>query len=724
MIKVFYELILHVVRKSTNNLKTSNVKNLFKIFLLMGFYGLIFTSCRNNSDKGNPFFSEYNTPFNVPPFEKIKAKHFMPAFEKGIEEGRKDIEKLVQNTEDPDFDNTVGALDKAGELLNNVALVFFAQASANTSDSLQKIEIEISPKLSAYRDEIQMNPDLFKKVKAVYDNQEKFNLGPEQKFLLENLYKEFVRNGANLKKQDQDTLKSINQRLSVLTVRFSQNVLEENNSYKLFVGREGLAGLPESVVSSAAETAKAAGREGEWAFTPQRPSIFPFLQYSENRELRRKLYQAYTNRGNNGNEYDNNKILAEIVKLRAQRARLLGYKTHSHIVLEPRMAKNPENVLNLLNNLWGKAVPVARNEVREMQKIIDREGGKFSLEPSDWWYYAEKVRKEKYDLDDNELRPYFMLDNVREGVFNCANRLYGITFKPVTNCPLPHPEAEAYEVMEADGSHIGVLYLDFHPRESKSQGAWCGNYRNHHVTDGKTVTPVVTVVCNFTRPSADLPALLSLEEVETLFHEFGHALEGLFCKNKYNTSYIAWDFVELPSQIMEHWVTEPELLNVYARHYETGEPIPSELVEKLDKSKYFNQGFINTELLAASFLDIAYHTLEAPAVVDVQSFEKEYLEKIGLIPEIVSRYRSTYFTHIMGGYDSGYYSYTWAAVLDNDAFEAFKEKGVFDRATAESFRRNILEKDGTMDAMQMYVNFRGSEPKIEPLLINRGLVSK
>ncbi|TFG41368.1 MAG: peptidase M3, partial [Bacteroidia bacterium] len=445
---------------------------------------------------------------------------------------------------------------------------------------------------------------------------------------------------------------------------------------------------------------------------------------SENRDLRRELFRAYTERGNNGNEYDNNKILSEIVKLRARRAKLLGYKTHSHLVLEPRMAKNPENVLNLLDNLWGRALPVAQNEVREMQKIIDRENGKFKLEPSDWWYYAEKVRKEKYDLDDNELRPYFMLDNVREGVFNCANRLYGITFKPVTNSPLPHPEAEAYEVREADGSHLGILFLDFHPRESKRQGAWCINYRSHHVADGKVVTPVVTVVCNFTRPSGDLPALLNLEEVETLFHEFGHALESLFCINNYNTSYIAWDFVELPSQIMEHWVTEPELLNVYARHYETGEPIPAELVEKLEKSKYFNQGFINTELLAASLLDIAYHTLEDPAEVDVQSFEKEYLSSIGLIPEIVSRYRSTYFVHIMDGYDSGYYSYTWAAVLDNDAFEAFKEKGVFDRTTAESFRRNILEKDGTMDAMQMYINFRGRDPQIEPLLKNRGLVSQ
>jgi peptidyl-dipeptidase Dcp len=692
----------------------------------MGLTAFSFTSCKNQpeANKNNPFFSDYNTPFNVPPFEKIMAKHYMPAFEKGMEEGRKDIEQLIKNDEEPDFENTIGALDRAGELLTRVSSVFFSQASANTSDSLQNIEIEISPRLSGYNDEIRLNPDLFKRVKQVYDNQEKFKLSPEQKFILENLYKEFVRNGANLNKEDQDTLKKINQRISLMSVSFSQNVLNETNDYKLFVDKDKLEGLPQSLVDAAAETARSAGKEGQFAFTTQRPSIFPFLQYSENRDLRHELFNAYINRGNNGNENDNNKILAEIVKLRARRAKLLGYKSHSNIVLEPRMAKNPENVFNLLNNLWSKAIPVAKNEVKEMQKIIDKEGGNFKLEPSDWWYYAEKLRKQKFDLDDNELRPYFRLENVREGVFTCANKLYGITFEPISGCPLPHPEAQAYEVKEADGSHIGVLYMDFHPRESKRQGAWCGGYRNYHVVDGKPVTPVVTMVCNFTRPSGDLPALLNLEEVETMFHEFGHALEGLFCKNKYNMSYIAWDFVELPSQIMEHWATEPELLNIYARHYQTGEPIPASLISKMEKSRYFNQGFINVELLAASLLDMAYYTLEDPAVVDVQSFEKNYFTKIGLIPEIVSRYRSTYFLHIIDGYDSGYYSYTWAAVLDNDAFEAFKEKGIFDRTVAQSFRQNILEKDGTMDAMQMYVNFRGREPQIEPLLRNRGLIAQ
>ena len=692
----------------------------------MGLSVITIASCTNQpeADKSNPFFSEFNTPFNVPPFEKIMAKHFMPAFDKGMEEGRKNIHLLIKDKQEPTFDNTVDALDKSLDLLTRVSSVFFAQTSANTNDSLQNIEVEISPKLSAFRDEINLNPELFKKVKFVYENQSGFSLNQEQKFILENLYKGFVRNGANLNKQDQDTLKKINQELSVLTVKFSQNVLDETNNYKLFVDKDGLEGLPESLVASAADVAKAAGQEGKWAFTTQRPSIFPFMQYSPNRKLRAEIYHAYTNRGNNGNEYDNNKILADIVRLRANRAKILGYKTHSDYVLELRMARNPANVFNLLNSLWEKALPVAKNEVREMQKIIDREGGSFRLEPSDWWYYAEKLRKQKYDLDDNELRPYFKIENVREGVFSCANKLFGITFTPIPQCPLPNPEAEAFEVKDSTGAHIGVLYMDFHPRDSKRQGAWCGTYRSRYVRDGKAVTPVVTTVFNFTRAGGEVPSLLDLDEVSTLFHEFGHALDALFNRNTYTQTYVAWDFVELPSQLMEHWATEPEVLKMYARHYETGETIPDKLIQKIKNSGYFNQGFVNVELLAASLLDMSYYTLEAPVKIDIQSFEKEYLNKIGLIPEIVSRYRSTYFLHIIDGYDSGYYCYTWAAVLDNDAFEAFKEKGIFNKAVAASYRTNILEKNGTMDAMQMYVNFRGREPQIEPLLRNRGLTGK
>jgi peptidyl-dipeptidase Dcp len=687
---------------------------------------MVLLSCKNETavDKTNPFFSEFNTPFNIPPFEKIMARHYMPAFEKGMADGRKEIEKIIKNREEPTFKNTIEALDKSGDLLTTVSLVFYGQANGNTNDSLQAIEVEVSPKLSAYNDEIRLNPDLFKKIKYVYDNQAKYNLDPEQQYILENLYKSFVRNGANLNKQDQDTLKKINQELSVEAVKYSQNVLDETNDYKLFIGEKDLKGLPESVISAAADVAKAAGQEGKWAFTTQRPSIFPFMTYSPNRDLRRTIYNAYINRGNNGNEFDNNKLLADIVKLRAERAKLLGYKTHANIILEPRMAKVPENVFNLLDDLWVRALPVAKNEVKEMQKIIDREGGKLKLEPSDWWYYAEKLRKQKYNLDDNELRPYFKLENVREGVFTLANRLFGISFVPLSDVPLPHPDARAFEVKDADGSHLGVLFMDFFPRDSKRQGAWCLTYRIHHILDGTTITPIVTTVFNFTPQSEDMPSLLSLEEVSTMFHEFGHALDALFNRNTYNQTFVAWDFVELPSQLMEHWATEPEMLEIYAKNYKTGEVIPASLVKKIKNSSYFNQGFDNVELLAASMLDMAYHTLEAPALIDVQKFEKEYLTKIGLIPEIISRYRSTYFLHIMDGYDAGYYGYTWAAVLDHDAFEAFKEHGIFDRATAESYRTNILAKNGIMDPMQMYVNFRGHEPSIEPLLKNRGLISK
>lgn len=670
----------------------------------------------------NPFFSEFKTPFGVPPFEKIMARHYVPAFEKGMADLSKEIKTLLKNTQEPDFINTILVLDNSGELLTRVSSVFFAQTQANTNDSLQNIEVEISPKLSAFQDEISLNPELFRKIKSVYDNQSKFNLNDEQKYLLENLYKKFIRDGANLSKKDQDTLKVLNQKLSVVTVKFSQNVLTETNSYKLFVTkREELKGLPETVISAAAEEAKASGFEGKWAFTTKKPSMLPFLTYSESRDLRRELYNAYCIRGNNGNEFDNNKLLAEIVRLRAERAKLLGYKNHSSIILEPRMAKVPESVFKLLDNLWGKAIPVALKERDEMQKIVDKEGGKFKLEPSDWWYYAEKLRKQKYDLNDNELRPYFNLENVKNGAFSVATKLYGITFEPVKNIPLPHPEVEAFEVKEADGSHLGVLYMDFHPRDSKQQGAWCGTYRAHYNPGTKEVTPVVTMVGNFTRPTGDTPALLSMEEASTLYHEFGHALDDLFKKNTYNETYIAWDFVELPSQIMEHWASEPEVLNMYARHYKSGEPIPASLVNKIKNSGYFNQGFETVEYLAASLLDMKFHSLEAPAIIDVQSFEKEFFDKIGLIPEIISRYRSTYFIHLTSGYDSGYYSYIWAAVLDNDAFEAFLEKGLFDKATATSFRNNILAKNGTMDPMQMFINFRGREPVIEPLLKNRGL---
>jgi peptidyl-dipeptidase Dcp len=695
------------------------------VLMMAIFLFMANTGCKQKPmvDNTNPFFSQFDTPFNVPPFEKIMAKHYIPAFEKGMAEGREGLEKILNNSEAPTFQNTIDPLDSLGSLLTKVSSVFFSQTSANTNDSLQQIEVEISPKLSVYRDEILLNPKLFTRVKSIYENRESSNLDDEQKFILENLYKGFVRNGALLGAAEQDTLKKLNQEISLLTVNFSQNVLSETNKFRLVIDNEAeLKGLPENITAGAAEMAKRDSLEGKWVFTVQKPSMLPFLTYDENRDLRKKLYDAYLTRCNHNDQLDNKKNLASIVSLRAERAKLLGYKSHADLNLENRMAKTPEKVWSLLDQLWKPALKVAGEELKEMQQIADREGAKFKIEPSDWWYYAEKLRKEKYDLDDSELRPYFKLENVRDGAFTAANKLYGITFTPINGIPLPHPDARAFEVKEADGSLIGVLYMDFLTRASKSQGAWCGSYRDHRWLNGAEVKPVVTMVCNFSNPTGDTPSLLSLDDVNTLFHEFGHSLQGLFSVNKYSMTSAAMDIIELPSQIMEHWATEPEVLKMYAKHYKTGEIIPDALINKIQKSSYFNTGFDNVEILAASMLDMAYYTLEAPVNIDIEKFEKDYLQKKGLIKEIEPRYKSTYFLHIVGGYDAGYYCYTWAAVLDNDAFEAFKEKGIFDKATADSFRKNILAPMGITDSEQSFIKFRGREPVITALLKNRGLM--
>ncbi len=700
------------------------MKEIYKNLLICGLACLPIVSCNKKAmvDEINPFFAPYNTPFDAPPFDKIKAEHYMPAFEKGMTQGKAGLEKILQNSEEPTFLNTIYPLDTLGKLLTNVSAVFFGQSAANTSDSLQQIEMEITPKLSVYRDEIFLNPVLFQKVKSIFENQAKFNLDDEQIFLLENLYKNFVRNGALLSASDQDTLKKLNQEISLLGVNFSQNVLAETNKFRLVIEKaEDLAGLPQPVIDGASDLAKSESLDGKWVFTTQKPSMLPFLSYNSNAELRKKLYDAYLTRGNHNDSLDNKAILSGIVSLRAKRAKLLGFKSHADLNLENRMSKTPANVYALLNQLWKPALKVAGEELREMQKIAGREQGGKPINPSDWWYYAEKLRKEKFNLNDSELRPYFKLENVRDGAFSVANKLYGITFTPISAIPLPHPDAMAFEVKEADGSPVGVLYMDFYTRASKGQGAWCGGYRDHKWVDGKELKPVVTIVCNFTNPSDDTPSLLSLDDVNTLFHEFGHGLQGLFSINKYSMTNTAMDMVELPSQIMEHWATEPEVLKMYAKNYSTGEVISDELIAKIRKSSHFNTGFDNVELLAASLLDMDYYTLEAPVKIDVEKFEKEHLQKIGLLKEIEPRYKSTYFLHIVGGYDAGYYCYTWAAVLDNDAFEAFSEKGIFDQATALSFRKNVLAPMGIMDARQSYINFRGREPVIEPLLKNRGL---
>jgi peptidyl-dipeptidase Dcp len=702
------------------------MKNLYLLITLIVM--ITMNSCNQNEKKEqdtrvNPLLETFNTPFGVPPFDQIVTADYIPAFEEAMLIHNEEIAAITEQTETPTFENTLEPMAYSGELLGRTAGIFFGQMSANTNPELQKLAEEISPKLSEHSDNISLNPELFKRVKAVYDSPEKANLTQEQAFLLENIYKGFVRSGANLSPEQKITLMDINQKLSTSTLKFDQHVLDENNSFKLIIeNKADLAGLPESVINMAAQTADESGMTGKWVFTTQKPSMIPFLQYADNRDLREKIYKAYLNRGNNNNELDNKTLLSEIINLRIQKAQLLGYPTYSDFVLEERMAKNPANVMSLLTQVWDAALPVAQKEVEQMQQIINQENGNFKLQSWDWWYYAEKLRKQKYDLDDSELRPYFKLENVRDGAFTVINKLYGLTFNAIENIPLPHPDAQAYEVTDRDGSYLGVMYMDFFPRESKQGGAWQGEYRVHQVLpDGEEIHPVVTVVYNFTRPSGDMPSLINFDEVETLFHELGHALDGLFAKNTYPVTFIPTDFVELPSQILEHWSTEREVLKMYAVHYQTGEPIPDALIEKINNSRYFNQGFNNVEYLAASLLDISYHTLSDTGAIDIEKFEANYLNQLGLIEEIEPRYRSTYFTHIIGGYESGYYSYLWSAVLDNDAYEAFQEKGIFDQETADSFRKNILAKSGTSDHEQLYRDFKGKDPSVDALLKNRGL---
>ena len=675
----------------------------------------------------NPFFADYNTPFNVPPFDRIEVKHYIPAFEKGIDEQKAEVQEIINNPEAPTFENTIVALDYTGNLLSEVSSVFFALKSAHGTDSLLVVAPEILKKLSKHNDDINLNPDLFKRIQEVYAQRNKLDLTKEQSMLLEKTYKGFVRSGVNLEGQEKEKLRDINMRLSDLTNQFNMNVLAETNDFKLVIdNKDDLAGLPESSVLAAAETAKNLDMDGKWVFTTQKPSMLPFLSYAQNRDLREKLYKGYYMRGNNNNDHDNKDILVQLTNLRVEKAHLLGYKSYADYVLEERMAKNADNVYDLLEKLWDRAIPVAKQERASMQKIINREGGNFKLQSWDWWYYAEKVRQEKYDLDENEVRPYFELSNVRDGAFDLAGKLFGLQFEEITkDFPKPHPDAQVFEVREADGSHKGILYMDFHPRATKSQGAWCGAYRKQHRVNGENVPPVVNIVWNFTPAIGDKPALLSFDEVTTLFHEFGHGLHQLLSDCTYNMlsgTSVPRDFVELPSQIMENWAGEPAVMKEYARHYKTGEVIPDELINKLQNSGHFNQGFATVEYLAAALLDMNYHTQTEVKEIDPVQFEEDYLNSIGLIPEIISRYKSTYFKHIFGGgYMAGYYSYIWSGVLDADAFEAFKESSLYDQETANAYRTNILEKGGTDDAMTMYKNFRGREPKIEALIRQRGL---
>ncbi|PKK38007.1 peptidase M3 [Siphonobacter sp. SORGH_AS_0500] len=678
----------------------------------------------------NPFLATYTTPFGVPPFDKIRTEHFEPAFEEGIRQQTGQIQNMLRRRDMPTFENTIVVLDNSGDILDRVSTAFYNLNSANTSDEIQKIAQKLAPKLSKHHDDIQLNADLFKRVKAIYDKRQSLKLTTEQLTLLEKTYKNFVRSGAALSPEKQARLREINQEQSLLTLKYGQNLLGENNAFALVIDKESdLSGLPSSLVASAAEEAKKRMLAGKWVFTLQNPSVMPFLQYADNRELREKIFKAYIERANHDDARDNKENIKKIVALRAERAKLLGYENHAAYVLEESMAKTPAKVNELLSQLWSATVPVTKKEATDLQAMMDKEGKNEKLAGWDWRYYAEKLRKEKYNLDEEELRPYFSLENVKQGIFTLSERLYGLKFEARPEIPVYHPEAMAYEVKEANGKHVGIIYMDFFPRASKRGGAWMTSYRKQEVKNGKFIAPVVSIVCNFSKPVGNAPALLSMDETTTFFHEFGHALHGLLSNVNYGSlsgTSVPRDFVELPSQIMENWATEPEMLKLYAKHYQTGEVIPEALVEKLKKSGLFNQGFLTSEYLAASILDMAYHTL-APGQTpsDVLTFEKETMNKIGLIEQIPPRYRSTYFQHsFSGGYSAGYYSYIWSAVLDADAFEVFKQKGLFDKKSAESFRKNVLERGGTDEPMKLYKNFRGAEPDIKPLLRRRGLLTE
>ncbi len=699
-----------------------------KIGITLVAVALILSSCNQKKapqkDMNNPFFKEYTTPFQVPPFNDIKLEHYMPAIDAGIAEQIAEIKAITDNKDEATFDNTILAFDLSGDLLNNVGNVFFNLNSANTNDEMQALARDITPKLSAHRDNIMLNKDLFKRVKAVYEKRNDLKLDAEQIRVVEKYYQDFERSGANLSDDKQAELRKLNDELSMDELKFGENALAETNkNFKLVIDNEAdLKGLPAEVISAAADLAKADSLDGKWVFTLQKPSMLPFLQFAENRALREKLYTGYLMRGNNGNANDNKEVLGKLVKLREQKAKLLGFNNWAAYVVDVNMAKTPEKVNELLMKLWTPALERAKKERDDMQAMIDKEGGKFKLDMWDWWFYAEKVRKAKYDLDEAQLKPYFKLENVIDGMIYTANKLYGIKFIKRTDLPIYDPEVMTYEVQEADGRHIGIFYMDFHPRAGKSNGAWCTSFRSQSYKDGKMITPVVSIVCNFTRPSGDVPALLSFDEVTTLFHESGHALHALFTDGPYRRTAgsVPNDFVELPSQIMENWASEPEVLSVYAKHYKTGEVIPQQLISKLEKSAQFNQGFETVELLAASMLDMDWHTI--PFNGDVEAFEKAAMDKIGLIKEIAPRYRSTYFSHIFsGGYSAGYYVYTWAAVLDADAFDAFKQSGnIFNPEIAARFR-TLLTKSGSDEGMTIYKNFRGQEPSIEPLLKRKGL---
>lgn len=695
------------------------------IFLLMPLV-MLFSACEEKKAEDNPFFVEWDTPFGTPPFDKINEDHYLPAYEEGIRQHQAEIDAIVNNKEEATFENTVVAFDNSGALLRKVGPVFGGLRGAETNERLQEIARETTPMLSSHYNAISLNEGLFARIQTVYSNRKSLDLNPEQTILLDKIYRDFERGGAALPAEKREELKKLSERMSMVSLKLNENLLAENNGFKLVIEDEAdLAGLPANVIGAAVDEASRNDMEGKWVFTTAGPSRIPFLQFSERRDLREQMFMAYSNRGNNENDHNNNELFKELMMLRQQMSELLGYENYAEYFTSIQMAENPQNVYDFLYRVWEPSLERAKSEIVEMQQIIDREGGDFELEGWDYWYYAEKIRNEKYNLDDDEVKPYFSIDNVRNGSFMLATKLWGLTFEARPEIPVYHPEVEAFEVFDKDGSHLAILMIDPHPRPGKRSGAWCGTYRSGAYQDGEWVSPVVTMVMNFTRPSGDTPALLSWDETTTYFHEFGHAVHNFFAKGNYRRTSrsVPRDFVELPSQILENWAGEPELLKTYAFHYETGEPIPDELITKLQNSGNFNQGFNNVEYLAAAILDMDYHTADITSETDIQAFEKASMERIGLMDEIIPRYRTTNFGHIFGGgYAAGYYVYRWAGVLDSDAFYAFKESNdLFNQEMADSFRNYILANNALYEGMDAYVKFRGQEPSIEPFLEKSGL---
>lgn len=696
--------------------------------LLAAAVAVALCGCAEQPKQGsNPLLSEFTTPFGIAPFETITVNHFREGMLKGMEEQKKEVEAIINNTEAPTFENTIKALDQSGKLMRKVRSIFGPLASGSATDETRALQKEMSPLSSAHNDDIYLNPTLFAKVKAVYDNKESLTLTPEEKTILQNIYDRFVDGGALLNDEQKAELRKLNTELSMLQLRFGQNLTHETNKTFVTVDKmEELDGLPEANIQAAAKMAEANGQPGKYMFNMQRPSCNPVLQYCHNRELREKVYNAYYNRGNTGNEYDNKEISRKIITLRLQKARLMGYKNYAEMALKDRMAKTPEAVYNLLDQVWEPAVRKAKKELADIRAEIKKEGKNFEPAGWDYRYYLDKAKKAKYSVDEEEISKYLEINNVREGIFHVANKLYGVSFKEITSeVPAYEPTAKCFEVIDKDGKTIAVFYADYFPRDGKGAGAWCTTFRGQSYENGKRVIPIVVNACNMTASDGDRPALQTIDNVNTMFHEFGHALHSFFRDVQYNSaSGTERDFVELPSQINEHWAFEPEVLNVYAKHYETGEIIPMELVKKMEESAKYGQGFATVEYVAASLADLDLHVLtEVPADLNVMDFEQEKLKARGIPSQIFPRYRMTNFSHTMGGgYTAGYYSYMWAEVLDCDAFEAFKETGnIYDPETADKFRKYVLTPGGIDNGMVMYTNFRGREPQIDALLRNRGL---